>query len=100
MPVGIEERTREECERLRHVLFLFPRVRLCFRRGVGRAAALSLVMQRETGMELVCSQGTVGGKVTIAQASSSGMGEIRSLGGGRYKPGFPQVANGKSFSAW
>lgn len=50
-------------------------------------------------MELVCSQGTVGGKVTIAQASSSGMGEIRSLG---EQTGFSilQVASGKSFSAW
>lgn len=69
------------------VFFVFPRVRLCFRRGVGRAAVLSLVMRQETGMELVCSQGTVGGKVTIAQASSSGMGGNPVLGG-RYKPGF------------
>lgn len=87
MPVGIEERPREECERLRHVLF--PRVRLCFRRGVGRAAVLSLVLQQETGMELVCSQGTVGGKVTIAQASSSGMGEIWSLGAGTNRVFYP-----------
>lgn len=51
---------------------------------VQRSCAL---LRQETGTELVCSQGTVGGIVTIAQASSSGMGEIQSLGG-RYKPGF------------
>lgn len=83
------------------VFFVFPRVRLCFRRGVGRAAVLSLVMQQETGMELVCSQGTVGGKVTIAQASSSGMGG-KSGPWGPVQAGFSilQVAIGQSFSAW
>lgn len=44
MPVGIEERTREECERLRHVVVLFfvPTSAFVFPRGVGRAALLSL----------------------------------------------------------
>lgn len=32
---------------------------------------LSLRLQQETGTEIVRSQGTIGGKVTIAQASSS-----------------------------
>lgn len=35
------------------------------------SVVLSLLLQQETGTEIVRSQGTIGGKVTIAQASSS-----------------------------
>lgn len=35
------------------------------------SVVLSLLLQQETGTEVIRSQGTVGGKVTIAQASSS-----------------------------
>lgn len=35
------------------------------------SVVLSLPLQQETGTEIVRSQGTIGGKVTIAQASSS-----------------------------
>lgn len=35
------------------------------------SVVLSLLLQQETGTEIVRSQGTIGGKVTIAQASNS-----------------------------